>query len=115
MRLEHMVDHNLDVVLGQANPADEAKVEVLDATLLVLGLRYLEQCYEVNNKLGQLSGRNQRRDADDTFWGEANSEVDSEGMSSEAVTDDECVGNCTNRYKLPFAPDHFMARCSYRS
>ena len=88
-----MEDHSLDVVLGQANLADEATVEVLDATLLALGLGYLEQCREVNNELGQLSGRNHRKDSDDTAWWETNSEADSEGMSSEAVTDDECAGN----------------------
>ena len=31
-------------------------------------------------------------------------------MSSEAVTDDECVGKSTNRYKTPCAPDHLMGR-----
>ena len=113
VRLEHMVDHSLDIVLGQANPADETTVEVLDATLLALGLRYPEQCREVNNELGQLSGRNHRKDSDDTAWWETNSEADSEGMSSEAVTDDECVGNSTNRYKPPCAPDHFMGGWGY--
>ena len=29
-------------------------------------------------------------------------------MSSEAVTDDDCVSKSTNRYKTPCAPDHFM-------
>ena len=71
------VDHSLDVVLGQANPADEATVEVLDATLLALGLRYPEQCREVNNELGQLSGRNHGKNSDDTAWWETNSEADS--------------------------------------
>ena len=111
--LEHMVDHSLDVVLGQSNPADKSTVEVLDATLLALGLRYPEQCREVNNGLGQLSGRNHRKDSDDTAGWETNSEADSEGMSSEAVTDDECVGNSTNRYKPPCAPDYFMGGGGY--
>ena len=47
-----------------------------------------------------------------TMW-ETNSEVDSERMSSEAVTDDECPGNSTNCYKPPCAVDHFMGGSGY--
>ena len=113
VRLGHMVDNSLDSVPGQANTADEATVEVSDAALLALGPGYPEQCREVNNELGQLSCRNHGKDSDDAAWWEYKSKADSEGMSSEAVTDDECVGSSTNRYKPPCAGDTFMRWSGY--
>ena len=113
VHLKHLVDHSLDVVLGQVNQADEATVEVLDATLLAFGPRYPEQCREVNNELGQPSGWDYRKDSRDTALWETNSEAEKEGMSSEAPTDDECAGNSKNCYKPPCAPDNLIGGWGY--
>ena len=112
VRLGHMVDHYLDVVLGLAPPEESVSVEVLDATLRALGLRLPEQSCVVE-EIRPDHCRSKGADSSDMAWWDTSSEAESEGMSSEAVTDDESASGSRHLHNPPCAPDHFMGGWGY--
>ena len=87
-------------------------VEVLDATLRALGIRLPEQSCVVEETRPS-HRRSKGAESCNMAWWDTSSEAESEGMSSEAVTDDESASGSRRQRNHLCAPDHFMGGWGY--